>query len=438
MRRTPISRQTVFLGCAMVLILSGLYCAVKVALPTPGSHGAPETALADPAQDSEPLQVSSEEILKHTQGTRAVIPPARTLAKRAKTPSELAAASSRAKELVTQITQIDLSQGPITAEQAEKWKQALGELAEQGAAAVPAIHEFLEKNEDVAFDLIRGGRALGQTSIRTALINTLQQIGGPEAIEAMAQTMAVTAVPSEVALLGNYLDQQAPGQYRQQALSAAQAVLGIAAQGQLPGYDIGTLLQMTQNFDPTAVAATAEKLEPQYRFYAAIALAGLQDGAGLPALLQDLQNPAQGTRSDVVYQMLAQVAAQYPKAGAALLQQARQGQIPESAWPRIASGLGGDQYAMFGFAADGRPEIPNVAGLKLYHMDSGNQNFYSLPITAVMSPDQVGLRQNLIDQLLATKPAPDAVQALQQARANLSGTVAQRSLWPFHQSRKTL
>jgi hypothetical protein len=410
----------------LALILAGVYWAITLMLPPPA---APEGATAGPgqsAQDSEPREVSPEEIQKDTQSPRSIIPRGRTRVKVPQAPSDRAEAAARAKELVAQLTQIDLSKGPITAEQAEKWKEALRALAEQGEAAVPAIREFLQKNEDIPLARVRGGMALEQASIRAALINTLQQVGGPEAREVMVQTMAATAVPSEVALLGNYLEQQAPGQYREQALNAAQTVLDMAAQGQLPGWDIGTLLQMTQNFDPAGTAARAEKLEPQYKFYATIALAGLQDGAGLPALLRDAQSPAGGTQGDFTYQMLAQVAAQYPQAAATLLQQARQGQIPDSAWARIATGLGGDQYAMFGFTAEGRPDAPGGSGLKLYHIDSGNQNFYSLPISAIADAEQMGLRQKLIDQLLAANPPPEAMQALKQARAALFGAVAQR------------
>ena len=84
-------------------------------------------------------------------------------------------------------------------------------------------------------------------------------------------------------------------------------------------------------------------------------------------------------------------------------------------------GLGGDQYSMFSFSPDGQPEIPSLPGLKLYHMESGDQNFYSVPIAAFATPDQVDQRRQLIDQLLATNPGSDAVQALKQAKARLSG-----------------
>jgi len=124
--------------------------------------------------------------------------------------------------------------------------------------------------------------------------------------------------------------------------------------------------------------------------------------------------------------MLAQIAARSTDAGAALLQLDRQGQIPDSVWRKSAIGLAGEQYGMFNFSAEGRPEVPSAPGLKTYHVESGNQNFYSLPLTSIATPDQMDLRRGLVDQLLATKPGPEAVQALQQARAMLSGVVAKK------------
>lgn len=337
--------------------------------------------------------------------------------------------TAQARQLVEQLSGIETTKGTISPEQAEKWKLGLKELASQGPAAVPAIREFLEKNQDINFGIIRGGVMLEQPSIRMALLSVLKQIGGPEASDVMVQTMGATGIPSEVALLGNYLEEQAPGQYRQQAVSAAKEVFAMAAQGQLPGWDIGALLEMVRNFDAASVQPTAEKLQHEYPFYASMALANLEGGAGIPALLR--QSPGSGEAAatadgNFALQMLAQVAARNPEASSALLQQARQGQIPESAWPKIAMGLGGDQFAMFTFMADGRPDVPSVPGLKTYHVEAANQNFYSVPASVIASPEQVSARFNLIDQLIAAKPGPGAVQALRDAREKLSANVASK------------
>jgi len=66
-------------------------------------------------------------------------------------------------------------------------------------------------------------------------------------------------------------------------------------------------------------------------------------------------------------------------------------------------------------------EVQLPPGLKTYHIASGNQNFYSLPL----GPDaQVQQRLALIDQLLAATSNPAAVAALRTARASLTQIAA--------------
>jgi len=55
-----------------------------------------------------------------------------------------------------------------------------------------------------------------------------------------------------------------------------------------------------------------------------------------------------------------------------------------------------------------------------YHIANGNQNFYSLPVSA---DGQLTQRIALIDQLLAVTSNPAAVVALQEARATLTALV---------------
>jgi hypothetical protein len=112
------------------------------------------------------------------------------------------------------------------------------------------------------------------------------------------------------------------------------------------------------------------------------------------------------------------MATEYPDAGAALLEQARRNQIPDSAWRKIAAGLSGDQYQI-GMPPELGALNPAPPGLKTYHIEAGNQNFYSLPLNANLTSDQISQRLALIDQLLASASSPAAVEALQNARALL-------------------
>jgi len=386
---------------------------------TAQSPQSPEAAATGPkkpaAEDSELRELSPEQVSRVAQLPAIIQATNRSVPNGAPAPVRIAP-TPYSRQLMGNLTNIDFSHGPITPEQAEQWKQGLQALTGLGAAAVPAIREFLELNYDLNFTAISGGDLLGQPSLRTALINALQQIGGPEATAEMLQTLQTTTVPSEIALLAQNLEQLAPGQYRQEAFNAANEVLAMASKGQLPGSDVGALFKMFQNYGDSATAAALEQIQSQWKYYAAMSLAGLPAGQGVPGLIQQVQDPA--ASHDFAFQMLAQVAAQYPEAGAALLEQARLNQIPDSTWRKIAAGLAGDQYqigAPPSYAGAGAASAP---GLKTYHIESGNQNFYSLPVTA---EGQAGPRIALIDQLLGATSNPAAIQALQNARTALSG-----------------
>ena len=74
------------------------------------------------------------------------------------------------------------------------------EELKQERAALPAIREFLDKNLDVNFRGIADTRSVGYDTLRTALIDTMQQIGGPESVSAALQTLQTTADPTEIAM----------------------------------------------------------------------------------------------------------------------------------------------------------------------------------------------------------------------------------------------
>ncbi len=324
------------------------------------------------------------------------------------------------RQLVTSLTNLDLTHGPITREQAQQWKEGLQALTQQGVTAVPAIREFLEQNQDLNFAAVSGGGLLGQSSVRAALIDALQQIGGPEATALMLQTLQTTALPSEIALLARNLEQQAPGQYRQETLNAVTEVLAMAEKGQLAGWDVGALFQVLQNHGDATTAEALAQLQSKWNYYATMALAGLPGGEGVPSLIRQVQDATAGAggKGALAFQMLAQMATEYPDASAALIEQARRNQIPDTAWRKIATGLAGDQYQI-GMPPELSALGSTLPGLKTYHIESGNQNFYSLPLNANLPSDQISQRLALIDQLLASASSPAAVEALQNARALL-------------------
>jgi hypothetical protein len=361
-------------------------------------------------------KVQSERVQQQTAESEAA-----DSIKRQRRAEAYAAATAAARSLLTKLTEIDPAK-PLNYEMAEKWKQALAELVAQGPAAIPAIREYLQKNEDINISTAKGGILLGEPSLRAALLHALNQIGGQEASNLMVETLKGSVTPSEIALLAGYLDQQSPGRYNSDVITAANDAFKLAAEGQLPGWDVAPLFQLIQRLDSATAATAAQNLVSQWKCYSALTLAGLQGGEGINALIQQARDPGAGAegQNEFALQMIAQVSAQFPQASSALLQQARQGQIPDSAWPKIAMALGGDQYSMISLSSNGQPELPSVSGLKTYHLEAGNQNFYSVPLAAIASPESAIQRRDIIDKLLALNPGEVAVESLKQARAQLT------------------
>ena len=326
--------------------------------------------------------------------------------------------SPATRQLVTSLTQLDLSQGPLTAEKAGEWKQNLQQLTAQGAAAVPAIREFLEKNLDLNFDATSGG-LLGQPSLRMSFLEALQNIGGPEALGLSAQMLQTTLDPREISWLARSLESQAPGQYGQIAAGAARDALAMASTGQLEGRDVGPLFGVLQQYGGPGAVSELEKFSSQYRYYATIALANMPEGSGIPALIQMVQDPdaaSKGGRAPAL-QMLAQAALQSPDALKTLVEQARLNQIPTATWLNIASILAGDQVVI--------GAGPVESGVRSFHLASGNQNFYTIPDRTPWPAEQVNNYISRIDQLLAVSNNPMAVSALQNTRATLQSRLQQ-------------
>jgi len=325
--------------------------------------------------------------------------------------------------LIAGLTNIDLSQGKLTPEQAEQLKQRFQALAAQGAAALPTIRALLQQNQDSNFGK-GSGDSVGVPSLRTGLLETLKQIGGPDALAVSRQILQNTSDPLEIAQIARNLEETAPGEYSQDAADAARAMLDKIAQGQMTNnVDVGPLFQALENYGGTNAIGDLANFASRWNYYASLALAGLPAGQGIPVLTQmamDASETGVGNK-DFAAQMLAQVSSKYSEAGTALVALAQQNQIPDSAWPSIAEVLGGMQFQFTRRYPDNMFNTVDGPSLRTYRQPNGNQNFLgtsSPSDTLIMDLNQ---RVALVDQLLAANPSPAAMQALQQTRARLSG-----------------
>jgi hypothetical protein len=110
----------------------------------------------------------------------------------------------------------------------------LEQLATAGPAAIPAIRDFLDRNQDIDFSPAGQGRgARGGVpaefvippSLRFGLFDVLRQIGGVEAEKLLADVLGTTGRGVEVSWLARTLQEIAPNKYRDIALNAARDLL---------------------------------------------------------------------------------------------------------------------------------------------------------------------------------------------------------------------
>jgi hypothetical protein len=329
-----------------------------------------------------------------------------------------------ARSLVTALAQIDLSSGAVTPEKAAAWKETWQQLTQQGAAAVPAIREFLERRENLNFESGSEGSLLGHPTLRLALLAALSRIGGPEATAALVAMLPTTTDPRELAALASYLETAAPGQHRQAVLDATRKSLALAAAGKLEGQDAGPLFGVFQQWGGTNVLTDLTDAMSQWKYYAAITLANLPGGDGVPVLVQMARNPEMPKATQgVALQMLAQIAAQNPAARTALVERARANEVPEATWAEIASMLGGHSFQIGHPSADAIPSGPSGGNIKRYHLAFGNQNFYSGQNLENWPAEQINQRLAIVDELLGATSNVVAGQVLGTTRALLVSRV---------------
>jgi HEAT repeat protein len=307
---------------------------------------------------------------------------------------------------------------PVAPDQAQKWKDSLQQLIRQGPSSVPAIQQFLSSNLDTSFAGAGGTGALGYNSLRSAMLDALGQIGGPDSTQAMLQVLQTSIFPTDITTLANTLNAQAPGQYQQAILDAIRQQLNMGGMDQLGGANVLPLFQALASEAASGANVTADLTQyaEKWPFYAAIALAGLPDGAGVPSLAQIAQGTVPGNQAAAM-QALAELAPQNADALNSLLDMAKNGQLSDSIMSQLAPFLSGRQYLL------GPPQDASTGGVLTFHMANGNQDFAAYDAGGAMTQPQIAQRISIIDQLLQAVPSSDSatVGSLQQQRAILAG-----------------
>jgi hypothetical protein len=355
-------------------------------VPKSGSISIPEVSSAGQSVATAALEPPKSVPRSTSEATVAALPVSRADSD-GPASADASVSTVQTHELIARLSQIDPSSGPLSKEQVKEINRSIKGLIAQGQRAVPAIHEYLQQNQDVNFAELADGNPLDNASLRLGLIDALEKIGGPEALATTVKTLEAAGDPMEIAVLTRSLEKQSPGEYREMELKAAQEALNMASNNQLQGKNVNPLFEVFQNYGDASVVPDLEKAVKgtEWRYQAATALSEMPDGSGIPALVKLAQDPQVSAldQGDVALRALAQVATKYPDAQTALIEQARAGNIPEKAWPAIASALSGTYvfpYAQQVFGSPGSfpgladPQIPERLGLmdKMLAAASGN------------------------------------------------------------------
>jgi len=147
-------------------------------------------------------------------------------------------AARNPREILAELQTLRTAPGMDTSRIFRRAVYLLEGLRSCGAAALPAIREFLAQTQDVDWDLsgFAGRWARDRApldfvvapTLRFGLFNVLRQIGLPEAENILSEVLSRSVRGAEVSYLAQALQSLAPDKYREQALGLARALLASA------------------------------------------------------------------------------------------------------------------------------------------------------------------------------------------------------------------
>lgn len=307
-------------------------------------------------------------------------------------------------------------------------------LIAERSAAIPAILDFLASGDDLSLaGLTEEGDDFRYDSLRLALFDALRNIGGPDAEAVLLGELEATGQPVEIHALAKHLEELAPEGYRVEIVEAIRATLEAVKNSELQK-DAGKLFQVLQSYGNADIVTALNKDAQEWGYYAPVALAGLPNDEGVPALIDLVEKRDDSESGKDIFQdddlfavqMLAQVAVDNADARQAFVEQARSDRIPAEMWPRIGSALAGDdQFLLEKPEEGGLVASTAIAGSKVkphpYNTHTiGKTVIYTQHRSAKLSRAEVDARVELVDQLIASSKDPAASEALKEARGLLT------------------
>lgn len=250
------------------IVAAALACAVTARLV---SHRLHTRHAAELSAQQAAWQQEKANLEAALENTGRLTRPSAVTATPVTAPVHITTAQISPSEWIARLTSLKTAPGANQTRVARQAIHALEELIAAGPAALPAIREFLSRNEDLdlAGGQSKGGRGgvpndfVVPPSLRFALFDVAKHIGGADAEKLLAETLTSTGRGVELAWLARALQDVAPNQYREVALAAARELLGrpLAADPNSPldRNDRENLFSVLAMYGDTSYAAKAQE-----------------------------------------------------------------------------------------------------------------------------------------------------------------------------------
>jgi len=137
------------------------------------------------------------------------------------------------------------------------------QLRAAGPEGMQVLREYFRAGQDVKFQggySMVNGKVVQSPSLRAALLNSLEDWTGPEAVELTREILRTTPRMSEASLAINQLEKKAPGVYRQEAIQTLQQLAAAPPDKDGLGGFTGTtpLFEGIKQFKATELLPAAE------------------------------------------------------------------------------------------------------------------------------------------------------------------------------------
>ena len=181
------------------------------------------------------------------------------------TDAEIAPKQRTAEDILNELAALQVVAGPGQARTQYRILSLLDQLAQEGPAALPALHQFLAARRDVSYEpsagTTGGNRSRNNSgmlppSLRFGLFDVVRQIGGPEAEQILVQSAGTTGRGAELVYLAQLLEGFSPGKYRDTVLTAARNL--IAGGKVTDPADRDNLYDLLRQFKDTAYVSVAQ------------------------------------------------------------------------------------------------------------------------------------------------------------------------------------